>query len=122
MERIDKLIAVSKNISRADSRALIKRGRVTVDGEIIRDISAKFDEKKNVPTSNNYFFNFLTLEDELIDSTLIDNCEKKYYVQFDDEVKSFGKVNERNDPNGRKGHIQPLIDLELFSNNKEYKL
>ena len=47
MERIDKLIAVSKNISRADSRALIKRGRVTVDGEIIRDISAKFDEKKN---------------------------------------------------------------------------
>lgn len=47
MERIDKLIAVSKNISRADSRALIKRGRVTVDGEIVRDISAKFDEKKN---------------------------------------------------------------------------
>ncbi|MCM1115259.1 MAG: rRNA pseudouridine synthase [Clostridium sp.] len=44
MERIDKIIAKAENISRTDARALIKKGLVTIDGKIIRDIGQKADE------------------------------------------------------------------------------
>lgn len=44
MERIDKIIASSKNISRSDARALIKKGLVSVDGEVIKAVDRKVDE------------------------------------------------------------------------------
>lgn len=45
MERIDKIIAASKNISRSDARLLIKKGLVSVDGETVRAADKKVDEK-----------------------------------------------------------------------------
>ena len=44
MERIDKIIASAKNISRSDARALIKKGFVSVDGETVKAVDKKFDE------------------------------------------------------------------------------
>lgn len=44
MERIDKIIAKAENISRTDARALIKKGLVTIDGKVVRDIGQKADE------------------------------------------------------------------------------
>lgn len=44
MERIDKIIASSLNISRNDAKALIKSGRAEVDGVTVKDSSRRFDE------------------------------------------------------------------------------
>lgn len=44
MERIDKVIAVSLNLSRADARAYIKKGLVSVNGSIIKNVGLKVDE------------------------------------------------------------------------------
>lgn len=45
MERIDKIVAVSLGVSRNDARALIKKGLVAVNGERVKGISDRFDEK-----------------------------------------------------------------------------
>lgn len=52
MERLDKIISASMNISRNDARALIKKGVVAVNGIAVRDIGRKFDEKINLFTCN----------------------------------------------------------------------
>ena len=44
MERLDKIIATALQISRKDAIALIKRGRIAVNKETIKDPKAKFDE------------------------------------------------------------------------------
>lgn len=44
MERLDKIIATALQISRKDAIALIKRGRIAVSKETIKDPKAKFDE------------------------------------------------------------------------------
>ncbi len=50
MERIDKVVAIGFGCSRKDSRGMILRGRVSVDGVICRDISLKVDPNLNVIT------------------------------------------------------------------------
>lgn len=45
MERIDKIVSVSLGVSRNDARALIKKGSVTVNGEKVKSIGERFDEK-----------------------------------------------------------------------------
>lgn len=45
MERIDKIVAVSLGVSRNDARSLVKKGCVTVNGETVKSISDRFDEK-----------------------------------------------------------------------------
>ena len=45
MERLDKIISTAKNISRADARSLIKKGRVFVNSRAVTDIGFKADEK-----------------------------------------------------------------------------
>lgn len=45
MERIDKVIASALNVSRNDARSLIKKGLVTVNSKVVRDIGTKVDEK-----------------------------------------------------------------------------
>ncbi len=47
MERLDKIISTAKNISRADARSLIKRGRVFVNSRAVTDIGFKADEKSD---------------------------------------------------------------------------
>ncbi len=44
MERIDKYISASKNISRADAKALIKKGRISVNENKISSCSIKINE------------------------------------------------------------------------------
>lgn len=44
MERIDKIIATALNVSRNDARAFIKKGLVTVNGSVVRDIGTRVDE------------------------------------------------------------------------------
>ena len=44
MQRLDKILSAAGAGSRKDLRAAIRAGRVTVDGEVVRDESAKFDE------------------------------------------------------------------------------
>lgn len=48
MERIDKIISVASGVSRADARALIKKGLVSVNGAVIKDIGFKADEKNDI--------------------------------------------------------------------------
>lgn len=47
MERIDKIIAVSLNISRAEARSLIKKGLASVNGKTVSDIGFRLDEKRD---------------------------------------------------------------------------
>lgn len=46
MERIDKVISVALNVSRTDARAILKKGLVTVNGSIEKNIGARVDEHK----------------------------------------------------------------------------
>ena len=48
MERIDKIISVASGVSRADARALIKKGLVSVNGAVIKNIGLKADEKNDI--------------------------------------------------------------------------
>lgn len=43
MERIDKIISTSLNISRNNAGSLIKSGKIEVDGVVVRDIKQRFD-------------------------------------------------------------------------------
>lgn len=52
MERIDKIISVSKNISRSDARSLVKKGAVAVNGNIVKSINERFDENTDNITCN----------------------------------------------------------------------
>ena len=45
MERLDKIIAVAMNISRADAKSFVKKGLVTVNGVSVKDTGFKADEK-----------------------------------------------------------------------------
>lgn len=48
MERIDKIISVASGVSRADARAFIKKGLVSVNGAVIKDIGFKADENNDI--------------------------------------------------------------------------
>ncbi len=48
MERIDKIISVASGVSRADARALIKKGLVSVNGAVVKDIGFKADENNDI--------------------------------------------------------------------------
>ncbi len=44
MERIDKILASQGTLSRRDVKEMIKKGRVTLNGVVVKDSSAKIDE------------------------------------------------------------------------------
>lgn len=48
MERIDKIVSVAAGVSRTDARALIKKGLVSVNGAVVKNIGFKADEKNDV--------------------------------------------------------------------------
>lgn len=48
MERIDKLLSVSMNISRTDAGALIKRGMVSVNGVSVKNQGFKVDSERDI--------------------------------------------------------------------------
>jgi 16S rRNA pseudouridine516 synthase len=47
MERIDKIISVAMGVSRNDAKGFIKKGLVTINGLVVRDVGAKADEKSD---------------------------------------------------------------------------
>lgn len=47
MERLDKIISIGVGISRSDARKAIYKGRVSVNGKLVRGISLKVDEKED---------------------------------------------------------------------------
>ena len=47
LERVDKLVAVAQNISRADARKLIAKGALCVNGTLTKSISAKADGERD---------------------------------------------------------------------------
>jgi len=48
LQRLDKIVSSGKNISRADARKLIRQGKITVGGEVIRDISLRLDAQNSL--------------------------------------------------------------------------
>ena len=48
MERIDKYISATKNISRADAKALIKKGKISVNDKKVNNTSLKIDEHNDI--------------------------------------------------------------------------
>lgn len=48
MERIDKIIAKELNIGRADAKALIKSGKVFLNGAVVTSPNDKLDEEKDI--------------------------------------------------------------------------
>ena len=44
MERTDKIVATALQISRKDARTLIKKGRISANGKVIKDAKTKLDE------------------------------------------------------------------------------
>ena len=49
--RLDKLVADSALVTRSEARNLIKKGLVLVDGELIKDIAARVDERSALTVS-----------------------------------------------------------------------
>ena len=64
MERLQKVIAYSGYCSRRKAEELILRGKVKVNGKVITELGAKFDEKVKIE----------------IDGEILEKCEKEYYV------------------------------------------
>lgn len=58
MERIDKIVSVSLGVSRNDARALIRKGTVSANGEKVKNISEKYDEKTAVITCDGKRLNY----------------------------------------------------------------
>ena len=44
MERTDKIVATALQISRKDALTLIKKGRISANGKVIKDAKTKLDE------------------------------------------------------------------------------
>lgn len=47
MERLDKILASQGTLSRKDVKEIIKKGRVTLNGKVIRDSAVKIDAEKD---------------------------------------------------------------------------
>jgi len=47
MERLDKILASQGTLSRKDVKEIIKKGRVTVNGNIVKDSAVKIDSEKD---------------------------------------------------------------------------
>ena len=63
-KRLQKLISESGYTSRRKAEELILRGKVKVNGKVITELGAKFDEKVKIE----------------IDGEILEKCEKEYYV------------------------------------------
>lgn len=47
MERLDKTVSKAASVSRSDARGFVLRGKVTVNGDVVRDIGFKVDPEKD---------------------------------------------------------------------------
>ena len=52
LQRIDKIVSSQLNISRNDTRTLVKKGAVLCDGAVVTDVGTKCDAEKSEITVN----------------------------------------------------------------------
>ena len=57
-ERLDKLIASQGKLSRSDVKKMVKSGRVTVDGAVVKSADIKVDVDKSVVSVNGKALNY----------------------------------------------------------------
>ncbi len=50
MERLDKILASQGTLSRKEVKEIIRKGRITLNGNVVKDSSVKIDENKDVVT------------------------------------------------------------------------
>ncbi len=50
MERLDKILASQGTLSRKEVKEMIRKGRITLNGAVVKDSSVKIDENKDVVT------------------------------------------------------------------------
>ncbi len=50
MERLDKILASQGTLSRKEVKEIIKKGRITLNGTVVKDSSVKIDENKDIVT------------------------------------------------------------------------
>ena len=81
MMRLDKLLASSASISRTQAQEAIRRGRVTVDGEVVRLPEKKVDEKAAL----------------LLDGKPL-NYEKYVYIMMDKPAGYLSATEDTRDP------------------------
>ena len=93
MERLQKLIAESGYCSRRKAEELIKKGKVSVNGNIITELGTKASSKDEI----------------MVEGNLIKNEEKVYYV-FN---KPRGVVCTTKDDKGRKTILDYFDDIPL---------
>ena len=90
MERLQKILANAGVASRRASAEIIKEGRVTVDGRVVREPGAKFHR----------------FECEIrVDGQAVDTCDKKIYIMLN---KPKGYISTVQDPRGR-GTVLGLV-------------
>ena len=92
MERLQKVIAASGYTSRRKAEALILEKRVTVNGQVVKELGFKVDFKDEI----------------LIDGNAIAKEDKAYFLLY----KPRGYVSTTQDEKGRKT-VTSLIDTDL---------
>lgn len=94
-ERVDKVLANLGYGSRKDIKKMCKNGEVTIEGEIIKDSSFKFDPKNNVIKVNGeevryreFIYLMMNKPQDVISATH-DNLHETVIDIIDDEFKTF---------------------------------
>lgn len=94
-ERTDKVLANLGYGSRTDIKKMCKNGEITIDGEVIKDSSYKFDPKNSVIKVNGeeaiyreYIYLMMNKPQDVISATR-DNLHETVIDIIDDEFKAF---------------------------------
>jgi pseudouridine synthase len=100
MERLEKALANAGVASRRASAGIIKEGRVTVDGKVIREPGARFDSSACE----------IRVDGKPV---TVNTCDRKIYIMLN---KPKGYISTVHDPQGRLTILDlvPLTDTRLF--------
>ncbi len=96
MERLDKILASQGTLSRKDIKELIKKGRVTLNGTVVKDSSVKIDTESDR----------VTLDGEIL------SLKKHIYIMLN---KPQGVVSASEDKQDKT--VIDLVPEELYRNN-----
>lgn len=96
LERIDKILGIFNICTRSEAKAIIKKGLVTINGEVIKDSSKKADIEKDTITAcgktlgnNKYIYIMMNKPSGVISAT-VDKSEKTVLDIIPKEFKRNG--------------------------------